>query len=171
MKKTVVYFASIKLFCRYNARQYWLPATLSRYPGLSSQLTDQLSSGNHMAAVVSVIREARRQSRHAPVPYHLLRRAARSADDDVRSDVLSLICTGSRSSGSKACGQYSVFEWGFLFLSYHQRPYTNSDCVRSLVIIYCRNCKTVATFLFISNLLYSLSWHTCKLMNGMEYRK
>ena len=100
----VYYFISIshyKSSCRYNMRQYWLPTTLSLYPSVHKNILSELSAQpGSLPALITVYRECKKTK--IITQLHIddsLKNALCSANDEIRSDVIALICLSSKPSG------------------------------------------------------------------------
>ena len=86
---------------RYNMRQYWLPTTLSLYPSVHKNILSELSAQpESLPALITVYRECKKAKLITQL--HIddsLKNALRSANDEIRSDVIALICLSSKPSG------------------------------------------------------------------------
>ena len=87
--------------CRYNMRQYWLPTTLSLYPSVHQNILSELSAQpGSLPALITVYRECKKTK--IITQLHIddsLKNALCSANDEIRSDVIALICLSSKPSG------------------------------------------------------------------------
>ena len=90
-----------KMSCRYNMRQYWLPTTLSLYPSVHKNILLELSTHpGSLPALITVYRECKKTKLITQL--HIddsLKNALCSANDEIRSDVIALICLSSKPSG------------------------------------------------------------------------
>ena len=80
-------------------RQYWLPSTLSRYSQAKDLLIQELSArDSYLPVLIAVYRECRKLSSLKALPVDCLKLALMSSNDEMRADIISLICVCNFSS-------------------------------------------------------------------------